>query len=154
MKTLMQLLNVGQSLVDLRGEPHRYEIAKQGWLPKFEPSPDFHTSRSSARCASSVSSAKPLHQGLTHRAQEEDHKVQKRTSQSTGKLTILQQGELNLNNIKVVCNDLSESDIELKVHGSTRVSTKNEQVNWSKARYKAGLNWLAGRFFRTSKTQI
>ena len=153
MRTLMQLLNVGQSIVDLRCERQKYEIAKQGWLPKFEPSPDFQVSRSSVHSTSSASSERPTFQRSNHRTIEELNN-RKLTSKATGNATVLQQGELNLDKIKVVCNDLADSDIELKFHGSSRVSPQKDQGNWSKVRYKAGLNWLAERFFRTSKTHI
>jgi VCBS repeat-containing protein len=149
----MQFLAAGESLMNLSSEPQKYEIAKQGWLPKFEPAHEFQISHVDAHSKSSVTQlAKTTSVGAV--VLKEKREKTARASKVEDRPAVLRQGELKLDNIKVVRNDLSESDFELKVHGSTRTAVVKDQGNWSKVPYKAGLNWLAARFFRTSKTQI
>jgi len=153
MRTLMQFLTVGQSLVDLSSEPQKYAIAKQGWLPKFEPAQEFQLPLGAAR---SIPKTTPFSKSAGLGASEIKEKREKPVKAANGfnQAIVFRQGELNLDNIKVVRNDFAETDFELKLHGTARSTVLKECRSWSKAPYKAGLNWLAERFFRTSKTQI
>lgn len=124
---LIRLLTVGRSLSEARDRPHRYKLMN-GALPTFGSGPPVERSGFEHWSGASDSACVETESGMNTEAAVETNEVKqafpkgrwtvranpfKSTFKSTspGKPTV--QGELSLERVKPVRNDLSDSDLEL-----------------------------------------
>jgi hypothetical protein len=112
---LMNLLTAGRSLSEARERPHRYKL-KTGAMPKFGKTSAQAASEETdavvgAQAMKTQTVAEPVVQRPTRGVWERPGKFFKGSRPASVRRVV--QGELSLDNVKPVRNDLSDTDLEL-----------------------------------------
>ena len=140
---LMQLLTVGHSLTGVKDPPAPYRVAKQGWFPRFGFSKSSNTT--DAQAANQVVTAvntgvtgpeKPVRPKLDSPPLRPVQRTPDRKPlyarvlafpQTPRRPALLRQAELSLDTVRVVRNDLSDTDIEI-VRGRKKQTTPEKNL--------------------------
>ena len=140
--SLLRLLTTGKALISLRDLPSAYQMRREALLPKFGSGGNpFVSSERAAAAEPAAASLMPEASGTTAQrsfwpwkakgATETHAKAAKPGEQTTSKpkreARTPHQGELSLDSVKVVRNDLHGSDVDL-VSTNNSGGTKYQQV--------------------------
>lgn len=122
---LMKLLTVTRSLSEARDQPHRYKLMSGGW-PKFGSPVVERSGKSAGEVETSAMKTETIAEqnaaAVKHAYPQGRWTVNPFRSTALPSKRATVQGELSLDQVKPVRNDLSESDLEL-------IPRKQEQQN-------------------------
>lgn len=157
---LLQCLQVGQALMSV-GNGGRYQMRDQNCLPKFNRQLvlDLNSrTLTPAPAALDLQPEAPPVPGFGARLDGPVAPILKTPSpkfRSSARATgPLRQAELSLENVKVVCNDLRDSDVELVIKRNRPVETgsaNNPRMTTPPAP-RPWLGWLGNMLARTSRS--
>jgi hypothetical protein len=163
---LLHFLSVSQSFSGVKDSPSPYRIAREGWLPRFNPA---DATRGITPPTAAPLMTAPVETPSVRLESAQPVTVQRpapaaaRVANQPGFQSTVRAGErprqteLSLEAVRVVRNDLSDGDFDVvrrRPAGSVVEHTTSPVAAIEKFGRRGGLNWLAARFFRLGRTQI
>ena len=141
---LMRLLTVGHTLVGVKDAPSPYRVTKQGWFPRFGFSKASNTTDAQAEnqivttaTMAAVAPERPVSPKLDVPPAPPIPRGRDRKPlyarvlafrQNPRRPALLRQGELSLDTVRVVRNDLSDADVEILRSRAKRVGAEAPAV--------------------------
>jgi hypothetical protein len=156
---LLHFLSVSQSFSGVKETPN-YRMTRGGWLPRFDAAAGSAAELALAPVVSrprELPEAKPASASAPYAPATAPVAPPRIYRSSARAAERLRQGELSLDTVQVVRNDLSDSDFEIvRRRPSDHVVERTTSTFAAIERFggRSGLNWLASRFFRLGRTQV